>query len=161
MKSFHATTMTLAAASLALVLLAAPAAAGDEKQAPRAARAGAKAVVADTGMLGTNEGSQIYAQICQGCHMPDGRGAVGAGRYPAFAGSAAIASAPYMVVTILDGRRNMPAFKKPRPDGNFFPPVYLTDTQVANVVNYIRTSFGNRYPDRITAEDVAKLKPQP
>jgi mono/diheme cytochrome c family protein len=121
----------------------------------------ARAIGADAPAVAKPTGEEIYRRICQGCHMPDGRGAVGAGRYPAFAGSAAIASAPYMVVTILDGRRNMPAFKKPRPDGNFFPPVYLTDTQVANVVNYIRTSFGNRYPDRITAEDVAKLKPQP
>jgi mono/diheme cytochrome c family protein len=153
---------TALVATLLLVLLVSPATpvrAGDERQARRAPRAAAKAVVANTGMLGTNDGAQIYAQICQGCHMPGGRGAVGAGRYPAFAGSPAIASAPYMVVTILNGRRNMPAFRKPAGNGNFFPPVYLTDAQVASVVNYIRTNFGNRYPDAITAEEVAKLAP--
>ena len=66
-----------------------------------------------------------------------------------------------MVVTIVQGRRNMPSFAKPDAAETFFPPVYLTDAQVASVVNYIRTSFGNRYPDRITAEDVARIKPQP
>ena len=155
-------TTTRLAACLAVALLAAPANAGDEKQAPaRGPRAAAKAVMADTGMLGTNDGAQIYAQICQGCHMPDGRGAEGAGRYPAFAGSAAVASAPYMVVTILQGRRNMPSFSKPRDNRNFFPPVYLTDVQVAAVVNYIRGNFGNAYTATITAEDVATLKPKP
>ena len=153
---------TMLAAALAVALLASAALAGDDKKAPtRGARAAAKAVVTDTGMLGTNDGAQIYAQICQGCHMPGGRGAEGAGRYPAFAGNPALASAPYMVVTIVQGRRNMPSFAKPDAAETFFPPVYLTDAQVASVVNYIRTSFGNQYPDRITAEDVARIKPQP
>ena len=149
------------AVASALLALATVAVAGDEKQAPRDPRAAGKAVVVDTGILGTNDGGQIYAQICQGCHMSEGRGAVGAGRYPAFAGNPAIASAPYMVVTILQGRRNMPSFNKPKNNGNFFPPMYLTDAQVAAVVNYIRGNFGNAYADTITADDVAKLKPKP
>ena len=142
-----------------VVAIGAPALASDDKKLePRPA---AKALVVDTGMLGTNDGGQVYAQICQGCHMPGGRGAEGAGRYPAFAGNPAIASAPYMVVTILEGRRNMPAFRKPTDNANFFPPVYLTDTQVAAVVNYIRGNFGNAYTDTITAQDVARLRPAP
>jgi mono/diheme cytochrome c family protein len=152
---------TTFAVAMALVMAATPAFAGDDKQAKRNPRAAGKAVIVDTGMLGTNDGGQIYAQICQGCHMSEGRGAVGAGRYPAFAGNPAIASAPYMVVTILNGRRNMPSFNKPKGNGNFFPPVFLTDVQVAAVVNYVRGNFGNAYADKITADDVAKLKPKP
>ena len=146
---------------VALLLLATVATAGDEKQARRDPRAAGKALVTDTGMLGTNDGAQIYGQICQGCHMPDGRGAVGAGRYPAFANNPAIASANYMVVTVLQGRRNMPSFSKPKGNASFFPPVYLTDVQVAAVVNYIRGNFGNRYRDRVTAADVLALRPAP
>ncbi len=144
-----------------VVAVVAPVLASDDKKLPPARpRAAAKAVVEGTGMLGTNDGAQIYQQICQGCHMPEGRGAEGAGRYPAFAKNPNIASAPYMVVTILNGRRNMPTFKQPEGNENFFPPVYLTDVQVAAVVNYIRSSFGNQYKDSITADDVAKLKPK-
>lgn len=149
---------------LALVAaIGAPALASDDKKLPpaRPRPAAAKAVVEGTGMLGTNDGAQIYQQICQGCHMPKGQGAVGAGSYPAFANNSNMASAPYMVVTILNGRRNMPSFRQPESSENFFPPVYLTDTQVAAVVNYIRGNFGNSYSDSITAEDVAKLKPKP
>lgn len=111
------------------------------------------------GNLGTTHGAQIYAQLCQGCHMPDGRGAVGAGSYPAFAGNANVASSRYMAVVILGGRRNMPAFAPEHAVGPFFEPVWLTDVQVANVINYIRTNFGNHYRDTITAADVRALHP--
>jgi mono/diheme cytochrome c family protein len=146
--------------ALALVVaLGAPATAQDVDNARPAAKAAAKAPVEDTGMLGTNSGEQIYAQICQGCHMPGGKGAEGAGRYPAFAGNQNLASSRYMALTILNGRRNMPAFARPARGEFYFPPTWLTDQQVANVVNYIRTSFGNDYRDPITAAEVQALQP--
>ena len=109
------------------------------------------------GMLGTTDGTQIYAQICQGCHMSEGRGAIGAGYYPALTGNPALASANYMAVTILNGRRNMPSFKHLQTNEFFFPPTWLTDAQIANVVNYIRSHFGNHYTDLISAAEVAAL----
>lgn len=108
------------------------------------------------GALGTLDGEQIYVQICQGCHMSGGRGAVGAGYYPAFAGNANLASVNYMAVTILNGRRNMPSFAHHKPQF-FFSATWLNDTQVANVVNYIRSHFGNHYPDTISAAEVTAL----
>jgi mono/diheme cytochrome c family protein len=33
----------------------------------------------------------------------------------------------------------------------------LTDAQIADVVNYVRSHFGNRYKDKITPEQVASL----
>lgn len=111
------------------------------------------------GNLGTTSGAEIYAQVCQGCHMPDGKGATGAGNYPAFAGNANLASSRYMAVVILGGRRNMPAFAPEHVVGPYFEPVFLTDVQVANVINHIRTNFGNDYRDPITAADVRALHP--
>src|SRR5690606_35679373 len=64
------------------------------------------------GMLGTTDGAEVYAQICQGCHMPIAQGAQGAGNYPAFANNPAMASSHYLAITILNGRRNMPAFAR-------------------------------------------------
>ncbi|MGB0135560.1 c-type cytochrome [Dokdonella sp.] len=106
-------------------------------------------------------GEQIYRQICQGCHMPGGRGATGAGSYPAFAGNPALASANYVVVTVLNGRGNMPAFKPIENFEFFFGPTSLDDRQVAEVVNYIRTHFGNDYAEPVSAADVAALHTQP
>lgn len=148
----HARVLPAIALAL-LVALVAPAAVAPAR--------GADAPKEDqNGMLGTTSGAEIYAQICQGCHMPDGRGAVGAGRYPAFAGNPNIASSRYMAVTILNGRRNMPSFLQPTTHDFYFETVWLTDTQIANVINHIRTSFGNDYQDAISAEDVRALHPE-
>ena len=109
------------------------------------------------GVLQTRDGGQVYRQICQGCHMPDGRGASGAGHYPALAGNPSMASARYVALTILQGRRNMPSFE-PRPSGEtFFVPASLTDQQVAAVINYVRTHFGNHYRDAISTAEVQAL----
>lgn len=129
---------------------------------PAADPAPAPPAAADAaGMLGTTDGSEIYRQICQGCHMADGLGAEGGGSYPAFAGNPRLASPEYLATTILGGRRNMPAFAQSQAPQLFFPPTWLTDQQVANVINYIRTNFGNTYPADVSAEQVRAVRPQP
>ena len=35
----------------------------------------------------------------------------------------------------------------------------LSDAQVAAVVNYIRTHFGNQYQDAVSADDVKRVRP--
>lgn len=107
------------------------------------------------------DGEKIFRHICQGCHMPDARGASGAGSFPALAGDPRLASARYAAAIILHGRRNMPAFG-PRPDLRGFDAmlhVDLSDAQIAAVVNFIRSHFGNRYADTLDAADVAALHP--
>jgi mono/diheme cytochrome c family protein len=126
--------------------LAAQAPAPDETVLPPAALARA-------------DGEPIFRHICQGCHMPDAHGASGAGSYPALAGDPRLASARYAAAIILHGRRNMPAFG-PRPDLQGFDAmmhVDLSDAQIAAVVNFIRSHFGNRYADGLSAADVAAL----
>ncbi len=107
--------------------------------------------------FGTTDGRQIYEHICQGCHMPDAGGAVGAGHYPALANDPTLVSRQYMALTLLKGRRNMPAFGVKHAIGFVGPPVTLSSAQIAAVVNYVRTHFGNHYKDMITAAEVATL----
>jgi mono/diheme cytochrome c family protein len=102
-------------------------------------------------------GEEIYSRICQGCHMPHGEGAVGAGHYPKLASNVTLASWQYVALTVLGGRNGMPAFGAPAKlvwDG---PTVHLSDAQVADVVNYVRSHFGNAYKDRVSASQVAQL----
>ena len=120
---------------------------------PRAPSAG----IFDATTLRTTDGRQIFEQICQGCHMQGGRGAAGAGHYPALANNRAIASRQYMALTILMGRRNMPAFGAGHAIGFVGPPATLSEEQIAAVINYVRTHFGNRYTDSITAAEIAAL----
>ena len=89
------------------------------------------------------DGEAIYRNVCAGCHMPDGRGAVGAGAYPALARNPKLEAAGYPVLLVVNGQKAMPAFGRT-----------LDDNQVAAVVNYIRASFGNAYTDRVSTDDV-------
>lgn len=89
-------------------------------------------------------GEAIYKGICQGCHMPDAKGGVGAGVYPALANDSKLAVAGYPISVVANGQKAMPAFLGSK----------LSDQQIADVVNYIRTHFGNHYRDRVTAADV-------
>ena len=148
-------SLRIAGAALCLLLpaLSAMAQEAPSETAPSEAEA--------QGMLGTTSGEQVYAQICQGCHMPQGLGALGAGNYPALADNPAMASANYLAITILNGRRNMPAFARDPNAGGFFEPVWLSDEQIANVINHVRSNFGNNYPDPITSVEVRALRPQP
>ena len=120
------------------------------------ARAGTAGIF-DPAPFGTTDGRQIYQHICQGCHMPDAGGAVGAGHYPALSRDPTLVSRQYMALTILKGRRNMPAFGAGHAIGFAGPPATLNDAQIAAVVNYVRTNFGNHYKDVITAAEVATL----
>jgi mono/diheme cytochrome c family protein len=89
------------------------------------------------------DGEAIYRTVCAGCHMPDGRGAVGAGAYPALTRNAKLEAGGYPVLLVVNGRKAMPAFGR-----------QLDDSQVAAVVNYIRGNFGNAYTDRVSPDDV-------
>jgi mono/diheme cytochrome c family protein len=93
-------------------------------------------------------GEQLFVSVCQGCHMPDGNGATGAGNYPALTGDRNLESSGYPVYVVVQGQRAMP------PIGSM-----MSDDQVAAVVNYVRTHFGNQYRDAVTAEDVKRVRP--
>jgi mono/diheme cytochrome c family protein len=101
-------------------------------------------------------GADIYGHICQGCHMPQGQGAVGAGHYPKLAGNPALVSWQYVALIVLAGKNGMPAFGVPA-NQFIFGAVHLSDAQVAEVVNYVRSHFGNKGKGGVTADQVAAL----
>ena len=64
--------------------------------------------------------------------------------HPALARDQKLATAGYPVLIVLNGSKAMQGFSR-----------MLDDAQIAAVVNYIRTNFGNSYSDAVTAADVA------
>ena len=46
-------------------------------------------------------GADVYSQICQGCHMPNAQGAVGAGMYPALAKNPKLEVAGYPIAVVV------------------------------------------------------------
>jgi len=121
-----------------------------------AAKVSAQAVVQDAPRTFTlspgyrfteTSGEALYNATCAGCHMPDGKGAQGAGHYPALADNPAVEAAPYVILNVLHGRKAMPSFGDE-----------MDDDQVAAVVNYTRTHFGNRFTGDVTPSQVRSLR---
>jgi mono/diheme cytochrome c family protein len=110
-----------------------------------------------TAGIGAVNGAEIFSHICQGCHMPQGEGAVGAGHYPKLAGNPALVSWQYLALTVLNGKNGMPPFGLPANQVFETRTVHLSDAQVADVVNYVRSNFGNHYKGNVTAKQVAAL----
>jgi mono/diheme cytochrome c family protein len=106
-------------------------------------------------------GEQIYEHICQACHMPQGQGAEGAGHYPRLAGDPALASWQLVALTVIRGRNGMPGFAPPHGEDMEYMGPRLSDAQVADVVNYVRSHFGNHYRNRVTAAQIAALRQAP
>lgn len=104
-------------------------------------------VISEGRAFSERTGEALYGAICQGCHMPQGEGAVGAGAYPALAGNARLAAPAYPVLLVLNGRKAMPAFGAD-----------LDDAQIAAVARFVRTRFANRPDGALTAADVAALR---
>ena len=92
-------------------------------------------------------GADLFRNVCAACHQPDAKGAVGAGAYPSLAADKKLASTDFMLTVLLGGLKSMP------PVGDM-----MSDAQVADVVNYVRTHFGNAYPDAISAADVSAAR---
>ncbi len=106
-------------------------------------------------------GAEIYVHICQGCHMPQGEGASGAGHYPSLAHSDDLKGRLGQIVAaqvVLNGRNGMPAFGHSQRRNPFGDLTLLSDAQVAEIVNYVRSHFGNNFPERLTAAQVATLR---
>jgi mono/diheme cytochrome c family protein len=89
-------------------------------------------------------GEAIYRSVCAGCHMPNGQGATGAATFPSLVDDPRLAGASYPIDRVLKGHKAMPPFGQ-----------MLTDRQIAAVVEYVRTHFGNRFANSVTAADVA------
>ncbi len=87
---------------------------------------------AATPSLAAATGAQIYAESCAACHMPAGQGVKGA--FPALARSPFVqGDQTKLVSVVLNGRGGMPAF-----NGD------LTPEQLAAVLTYMRSSWGNK-----------------
>ena len=91
-------------------------------------------------------GEQVYKQICQACHMADAKGGSGAGTIPALAANPKLNVAAYPITVVVRGKGGMPPFS-----------TILDPGQVAAVVTYVRTHFGNSYAKPVTESDVKKL----
>jgi len=89
-------------------------------------------------------GQQLYAHNCLACHQADGLGIPGA--FPALKASPLVlGNETSLLRVVLAGRGGMPTF-----NGS------LDDNQIAAVVTYIRSEWGNR-ASRVNPAQVAQV----
>ncbi len=88
-------------------------------------------------------GKTVYETNCMSCHMPEGTGLEGT--FPPLAKSKNLADKNKMIKVILLGMRGPVKVNGVDYDSQM-PGVSLTDQEVSDVLNYIRNSWGNKYP---------------
>ena len=94
-------------------------------------------------------GETLYRSVCAACHMANGEGAnTGAGFFPDLRKNQKLAAGAYPALVVVNGLHGMPPFG-----------AWMDDQQIADVVNYIRTHFGNQYTDAVTPQSVGALRP--
>ena len=102
-------------------------------------------------------GAKLYRDHCVACHGDNGEGVAGA--YPALAGSRAVtmASTANLVHVVLEGGFPPTTDGNPRPFG--MPPFanVLHDDDVAELLSFVRASWGNRAPS-VSALDVGRAR---
>ncbi|GJM30558.1 MAG: hypothetical protein DHS20C17_31930 [Cyclobacteriaceae bacterium] len=104
----------------------------------------------------TGKGQEIYNWYCSACHQTDGKGA--SGRFPPLAGVDWVTGDKKRLIGIVLNGMDGPievggeAFSNAMPQHSF-----LTDQQISDVLNYIRTSFGNMASE-ISPEEVTAVR---
>jgi mono/diheme cytochrome c family protein len=92
----------------------------------------------------TRRGAMTYLDNCAACHRPDGRGYEGV--FPPLAGNPVVeASNPASIVSVVLGGSSTP--RTSATPAQFAMPAFgwrLSDPEVADVVSFVRTSWGNR-----------------
>ena len=102
-------------------------------------------------------GKEVYALNCQNCHMEDGKGT------PEI--NPPVARADYikkpaktLIDIILKGQSGEVVVNGKKYDTVMPAQEYLTDVQIADVLNYVRNSWGNKIPGTITPATVKALR---
>lgn len=103
-------------------------------------------------------GKQVYDKYCVQCHMNNGKGAPGMN--PPLAGVDIVTGDKTEVIKIILNGLSEPMVINGETYNNAMPPhAFLTDQQVADVLTYIRNTFGNK-AEAVKPEEVAKVRPK-
>jgi len=102
-------------------------------------------------------GAKIYADECSGCHTPNGKGV--AGLFPALDGSPVVQQSDptSLLRVVLRGARGVGTHAAPTAAAMPAFEWLLTDNDVADVLTYIRNSWGNAAP-AVQPADVGKAR---
>jgi nitrite reductase (NO-forming) len=101
------------------------------------------------------KGKLVFMQNCAMCHQPDGQGVPHA--FPPLAGSDFLMADKTRSMHIVLHGLSGPVMVNGAKYDSVMPPVALTDEQVANVLTYVRNSWGNT-SEALTVEEVKRIR---
>ena len=104
----------------------------------------------------TGKGQEIYQWYCGACHQRDGKG--DSGRFPPLAGVDWVTGDEKRLINIVLNGMEGPIEVNGQAYDNVMPQhSFLTDQQIADVLTFIRSNFGNEAA-AITAEQVTEVR---
>lgn len=106
------------------------------------------------------KGKRVYETVCAACHQPTGMGSPG--QFPPLAGSEwVLAEGPNRIIRLVLNGIQGPITVTGLPFNNAMPPwgAVLKDEDIAAVVSYIRSEWGNK-ASPVTAKQVEAIRAQ-
>jgi len=101
-------------------------------------------------------GKQVFGSLCASCHQANGQGIPGA--FPPLAGSDFLMADKHRAIGIVLHGLNGPIQVNGKTFTNVMPPQsQLTDEEIASVLTYVRSNFGN-HGDAVKPAEVAKQR---
>ncbi|MEM6345426.1 MAG: c-type cytochrome [Bacteroidota bacterium] len=99
-----------------------------------------------------SKGKKIYRQYCSACHQADGQGAMGLNP-PLVDTKYVLGDTKSLIMVVLNGFSGEEIEVKGEIYGGIMPPHdFLSDTEIANLLTYIRNSWGNEASEVIVDE---------
>lgn len=102
-------------------------------------------------------GKEVYVLNCQSCHMEDGKGTPDVN--PPLAKADYIKKpAKTLIGIILKGQSGEVVVNGKTYNGMMAAQDYLSDKEIADVLNYVRNNWGNKIPGTVTPAAVKALR---
>ncbi|HEY9855735.1 MAG TPA: cytochrome c [Stenomitos sp.] len=121
-----------------------------------ASPSGAAATTQAAGGADVKKGEELYTANCASCHQATGEGM--AGTFPPLAGSEFTnGPAKDHITIVLKGKSGPITVKGQQYNGAMPPFAQLTDEEIADIISYERTTWGNK-GGMVTADDVKALR---
>ena len=102
------------------------------------------------------DGKKVYTQVCLACHMADG-GGVSNMNPPLIKTSYILGDKATLIKIVLNGFKEDVEINGQKYSNNMTPHSDLKDQQIADVLTYVRKSFGNK-ASAVTVAEVKKVR---
>lgn len=100
-------------------------------------------------------GEQVYADMCVTCHLPNGKGVPKA--FPPLADSDYLREKQTESIKAVKNGMSGEIVVNGETYNSLMSPLGLSDQEVADVMNYINNSWGNKIDNLVTPKKVSKL----